>query len=191
MVEKQHHLFRSPTDPGKDQFLVSWVVLCLEQDFLISHVLQPKELGMLPSHPAWGRGVYRGGRWWVTRGSYSLFPASFAAKIHHFFSVFPVETSSILTITTVPWVCARLFAGMRRWLRGESRAGTATNDLLFPSGKAERRSVWRWRGRWCVPHSWGAGASGSGSAGGKKWAGRATCMAERQISRVHTGAVPG
>lgn len=101
---------------------------------------------MLPSHPAWGRGVYRGGRWWVTRGSYSLFPASFAAKIHHFFSVFPVETSSILTITTVPWVCARLFAGMRRWLRGESRAGTATNDLLFPSGKAERRSAWRWRG---------------------------------------------
>lgn len=72
--------------------------------------------------------------------------SSFAAKIHHFFFGFPVETSSILTITTVPWVCARLFAGMRRWLRGESRAGTATNDLLFPSGKAERRSAWRWRG---------------------------------------------
>lgn len=62
MLEKQHHLFRRPTGPGKDQFLVSWVSLCLEQDFPISHFIQPKELGMLPSNPAWGSGVYREGR---------------------------------------------------------------------------------------------------------------------------------
>lgn len=63
MAEKQHHLFRSPIiDPGKDQFLVSWVGLCLEQDFPISHFIQPKERGMLLSNPAWGSGVYRGGR---------------------------------------------------------------------------------------------------------------------------------
>lgn len=88
-------------------------------------------------------------------GDLVLFPASFAAKVHHFFSVFPMETSSIFTITTVPWVCARLFAGMRRWLQGESRVGTATNDLLFPSGKAEWGSDGE--GWWCVPHSWEQG----------------------------------
>lgn len=35
---------------------------------------------------------------------------------------------------------------MRRWLQGESGVGTVTDDLLFPSGKAEWRSVGRWRG---------------------------------------------
>lgn len=28
MVEEPHHLSKSPTDPGKDQFLVSWVGSC-------------------------------------------------------------------------------------------------------------------------------------------------------------------
>lgn len=105
-----------------------------------------RNLGMLPRNPAWGSGVHRGGRCWVTRGSCSLFPPSFAAKVHQFFPSFPRDTSSISTETTVPWACARLFAGMRRRLRDATGAGTATNDLLFPSGKAERRVMGRQSG---------------------------------------------
>lgn len=37
---------------------------------------------MLPNNPAWGSRVRRGGRCWVTRRSCSLFPPSFAAKVH-------------------------------------------------------------------------------------------------------------
>lgn len=60
MVGKQHHLFRSPTDPGKDQFLVSWVGLCLEEDFPISHFIQPKKLRDAAQYPCLGqRGAQR------------------------------------------------------------------------------------------------------------------------------------
>lgn len=105
-----------------------------------------------------------------------LFPASSAAKVDNFFSVFSMETSSIFTITTVPWVCARLFARMRSWLQGQSGVGTATNELLFSPGKTEQRSVGRWRGVAVCPHCWGARPHGSGSTGGKTWAESATCM---------------
>lgn len=49
---------------------------------------------------------------------------------------FPRDASSFSTKTTVLWTCARLFAG--HWLQDATRVGTATNDLLFPSGKAEQ-----------------------------------------------------
>lgn len=135
MVEETHHLSKSPTDPGKDQFLVSWDGSCQRQGFPISFSL--RNSGMLPGSPAWGSRVHRGDRCWMTQGSCSLFPPSFAAKIHQFFPGFPRDTSSVSTKTTVLWACARLFAGMRRWLRNVTGMGTATDDLLFPSGKAE------------------------------------------------------
>lgn len=88
--------------------------------------------------------MHRGGRCCVTWGSCSLFPPSFAAKVHQFFPSFPRDASSFSTKTTVLWTCARLFAGTRRWLQDATRVGTATNDLLFPSGKAEQRVMERW-----------------------------------------------
>ena len=45
VVEEQHHLSQSPTDPGRDQFLVSRVGSRLGQGFPISHFIQPKKLG--------------------------------------------------------------------------------------------------------------------------------------------------
>lgn len=77
----------------------------------------------------------------MTWGSCSLFPLSFAAKVQQFFPSFPKDMSYISTKTTVPWVCARLFPRMRRWLWDATSVGTATDDFFFPSGKAESDRV--------------------------------------------------
>lgn len=44
VAEEQHHLSKSPTDPGKDQFLVSRMGSYSWQGFPISHFIQPKKL---------------------------------------------------------------------------------------------------------------------------------------------------
>lgn len=44
VAEEQHHLSKSPTDPGKDQFPVSRMDSCSWQGFPISHYIQPKKL---------------------------------------------------------------------------------------------------------------------------------------------------
>lgn len=141
MAEEQHHPSKSPTNPGKDQFPVSQMDSCSWQGFPISHFIQPEKL----SNPAWGSGGAQRGSCCITWGSCSLFPPSVAAKIHQFFPSFPRDVSSVSTETSVPWACARLFAGTKRSLCDATRVGMATNDLLFPSGKVERRVTERWR----------------------------------------------
>lgn len=85
--------------------------------------------------------MQKGDRCCVTWGSCSLFPLCFAAKVQQFFPSFPKDMSYISTKTTVPWVCARLFPTMRRWLWDATSVGTATDDFFFPSGKAESDRV--------------------------------------------------
>ena len=112
---------------------------------------------MLPSNPAWSSGVHRGGRCWVTQGSCFLFPPFFAAKVHQFFPSFLRDTFSISTKTTVPWACARLFAGTRRWLWDAMGVGMATDDLIFPSGTVKQSDGEMEQGDGMSPTSRGQG----------------------------------
>ena len=79
-------------------------------------------------------------------------------------------------------------ARMRRWLRDVTGVGTATNDLLFPSGKAEQSDREMERGAGMSPMSREQGYIVERAPGPRK---RWLHVSKVVLHRVRTGAVPG